>query len=289
MVQYNFKIEEELKAKLEKALDESRADNKSDFLEQMVSAYIVHQSSELNADIDLSKYENVNAQTKEAMNNAFRHILTTLDGNFSNTKQEAIYLDAERKALVEKEEVYKNEILKLKADTSTELEAVRAEASTLVANAKEKAEYLSSELETAKASKEEIEKEFANVSKVADQVRFITNENKELREINRTSETQAKTKEAELLEQIKEITDELTSTKEASFREEIESKNKDKEIQALKDQLAQVTKSSDKNIASLKAEYKADAEALNKELIEVRSELNKSIGKLEILQAKKEA
>lgn len=280
MVQYNFKIEDELKAGLEKALEESSAENKSDFLEQMLSAYIVHKSSAVNTDIDLSRYENVNSQTKEAMNNAFKHILATLDSNFSNTKQEAIYLDAERKALAEKEEVYKNEILKFKADTSTELEAVKAEASTLVANAKDKAEYLYSELEAIKESKEELEKEFRNVSAVADQVKFITDENKELREINRTDDTQAKNREAELLKQIKEIAKELTSIKEASFRETVESESKDNEIHSLKDQLAQLAKISEEDIASFKAETKT----LNKELIQVRGDLNKSIGKLEILQ-----
>ncbi len=284
MVQYNFKIEDQLKARLEKALEESGAENKSDFLEQMVSAYIVHQSNTVNANIDLSKYENVNEQTKEVMNNAFRHILTTLDGNFSNTKQEAIYLDVERKALTEKEEVYKNKIFKLKADTNTEIEAVKTEASKLFSDAKETAEHLSSKLQTLKASKEALEKEFANVSKVADQVQFITNENKELREVNRTGEALAKNKETELLNQIKSITGELTSAKEVSLKEEIESKNKDKEIKALKDQLAQMIKTSDKSISSLKAEHKAETEILNKELLDARSELNKSIGKLEILQ-----
>lgn len=284
MVQYNFKIEDQLKARLEKALEESGAENKSDFLEQMVSAYIVHQSNTVNANIDLSKYENVNEQTKEVMNNAFRHILTTLDGNFSNTKQEAIYLDVERKALTEKEEVYKNKIFKLKADTNTEIEAVKTEASKLFSDAKETAEHLSSKLQTLKASKEALEKEFANVSKVADQVQFITNENKELREVNRTGEALAKNKETELLNQIKSITGELTSAKEVSLKEEIESKNKDKEIKALKDQLAQMIKTSDKSISLLKAEHKAETEILNKELLDTRSELNKSIGKLEILQ-----
>lgn len=289
MVQYNFKIEEDLKTKLEKALEESGAASKSDFLEKMVAAYISHQASEINTNIDLSKYENVNKQTKEVMNNAFRHILTTLDANFSNTKQEAIYLDQERKALAEKEEVYKNEILELNASTSTKMEEVRKEADTLVSNAKEKAEYLSSELETLKVSKEEIEKEFANVSKVADQVKFITDENKELREINRTGDIESKKREVELTDQIKEVAAKLTSIKETLFKEEIESKNKDKEIQALKDQLVQVIKSDDKNISSLKAEHKELVEKLDKELIESRSELNRLIGKLEILQNTKKS
>jgi len=284
MVQYNFKIDEELKAKLEKALRESNADNKSDFLEQLVSAYTIHQSSAVNADIDLSKYENVNTQTKEAMNNAFKHILTTLDSNFSTTKQEAIYLDAERKELAEKAESHAIEILKLKSDTSAEIEAIKAKANELATFAKENEEKLISELKVLETTNKELEEKYLTTSKVADQVQVVIIENKELRESMRTGEAISKAKEAELLEQLKNTTSELTSAKETTFKSEIESKNKDTQIKALKAELAQLTKTNKENTSTLKAEYKAELTALNDALVVTRSDLNRSIGKLEILE-----
>lgn len=50
------------------------------------------------------------------------------------------------------------------------------------------------------------------------------------------------------------------------------------------EQLMQLTKVSEETIITLKAEYKEEKNGLNQELIQVRSDLNKSIGKLEILQ-----
>ena len=181
MAQVNFNIPDELKEAYDKALSESSADNKPEFFEQMLKAFTAHQASNVDTDIDLSKYESVNVQTKEAMSNAFKHIFTLLDGNLSTAKADAIYVDAEKKALSEKEEAFKDQLEKLTADTNKELLALKAEHKEMMDGANSHIELLRKQTEDLETKNTELIKEFDNISKVADQVEFISNENKELR------------------------------------------------------------------------------------------------------------
>ena len=121
-VQYNFKIEEELKEQVEEALRGSGAENKSAFLGELLSNYNTNKTNNADIEIDLSKYDNLTKQNKEAVSNAFKHILGTLDNNLSSTKQNAIYIEEEKKALVEKEEGFNIELLKVKAAAGEKVE-----------------------------------------------------------------------------------------------------------------------------------------------------------------------
>lgn len=127
MAQVNFNIPDELKEAYDKALNDSGAENKPEFFEQMLKAFTVHQASNVDTDIDLSKYESVDTQAKESISNAFKHILTLLDGNVSTTKANAIYIDTEKKALVEKEEAFKAQLEKLTTDTNAEILTIKGE------------------------------------------------------------------------------------------------------------------------------------------------------------------
>lgn len=271
MVQYNFKIEDELKERLDKALAESGAENKAEFLEQMVSALAIHKASDVG--IDFSRYENVSNQAKNILNDAFKHILTTIDANLSNTKNEAISLDAAKKALADKEEGYATEILKLKADHSNELEALKKETDTQVRNSKEKAEHLSSELQSLTVAKTELDKEFENVSKVADSVQFITEENNKLRKTMSAGE-----------EELKSLTKIVADQKEIIFKNEVESESKDKEIARLEAELAKEKALRSSEVSAIKMALTEEVSSLSTELKTVQSDYDKAVGKLEILQ-----
>ena len=86
--QYNFKIEEDLKAELEATQQQSEINNKEEFLTALLNSYKSYQASQIDTDIDLSKYETVSKQTKTVIHEAFKHILSTIESNNTNTKQQ---------------------------------------------------------------------------------------------------------------------------------------------------------------------------------------------------------
>ena len=291
MAQVNFNIPEDLKESYDKALSESSADNKPEFFEQMLKAFTTHQASTVDTDIDLSKYESVNTQTKEAMNNAFKHILTLLDGNLSTAKADAVYIDTEKKILIEKEEAFKAQLEKLTADTNKELLTIKAECKVTIEEAKAEVETWKKKSIELEAKNAELIKEFDNISKVADQVEFISNENKDLREELSTGEAAHKTIIDDLttsnkvfLEKlnakISTLDEELNTTKQSLFVATVEAESKNKELFAFEERV----NAEEKVIVSERKEFTKKLSELTGELTEVRGEFNKALGKLEILE-----
>ncbi|MDQ7083456.1 MAG: hypothetical protein Q9M36_00300, partial [Sulfurovum sp.] len=133
MAQINFTVSDELKAEMDKAQVMSGADNKPQFLEQMVQALTLAQANAIDTDIDLSKYEAVNSSTKTALHEAFKHILTTIDANFSATKQDAVYVTLEKKALIAKEKAFDVQLAKVTADAKNLIEVANAKSVELIA------------------------------------------------------------------------------------------------------------------------------------------------------------
>ena len=291
MAQVNFNIPDELKEAYDKALSESSADNKPEFFEQMLKAFTTHQASSVDTDIDLSKYESVNTQTKEAMSNAFKHIFTLLDGNLSTAKAEAIYIDTEKKALVEKEEAFTAQLEKLTADTNAEILTIKAECKGTIEEANSQAELWRKKSIEFESKNIELIKEFDNISKVADQVEFISNENKELREEIRGSDTEhtaivddLKTKNKVLLQEQKDkigkLDEELIEAKQSLFVATVEAESKNKELYAFEERV----NAEEKVIVSERKELNKKLLDLTGELTDVRGDFNKALGKLEILE-----
>ncbi len=288
MAQVNFTISDELKAMLDGALEQSGADSKPEFLEQMINAFNVYKANSVDIDIDLSKYDSVNSSTKEALSDAFKHILTTLDANFSTAKQEAVYISTEKKALEEKEEAYKVELLKVSSDANSQIEAIEIERREFTEKAREEVELLEATKSILVAKNTELEKEFTNVSKIADQVEYITNENKELRDNLHEVEADSKKSEEGLLLQVKTLTGELVEVKQSLFKTGIESENKDKEITTLTGQLSAEREAKINETNSMKKEFEYKLSAIGKELSQVEGKYNQAVGKLEILETVKD-
>ncbi len=291
MAQVNFNIPEDLKEAYDKALLESGADNKPAFFEQMLKAFTTHQASSIDTDIDLSKYESVNAQTKEAMSNAFKHIFSLLDGNLSTAKADAIYIDTEKKALTEKEEAFKAQLEKLTADTNAEILTIKAECKGTIDEANSQAELWRKKSMEFESKNIELIKEFDNISKVADQVEFISNENKELREENRVSDAEHtaivddlntinKVLIKEQNDKISMLDEELVKAKQSLFVATVEAESKNKELYAFEERV----NAEEKVIASERKELNKKLLDLTGELTDIKGDFNKALGKLEILE-----
>ena len=293
MAQINFNIPDELKEAYDKAIEQSGTGSKPEFFEKMLTAFTTHQASSIDTDIDLSKYESVNTQTKEAMSSAFKHILTLLDGNLSTAKSEAIYIDTEKKALAEKEEAFKEQLEKITADTNKELLTVKAEHEEAIEEANSQAELWKEKGIELESKNVELVKEFDNISKVADQVEFISGENKELREKLSTGEADHKTAIDVLAAKNKALVDdlstknsaldkELTESKQSVFIATVEAESRVKELYAFEERV----NAEEKVIISERKELNKQLSALREELSAVKGDFNKALGKLEILEKK---
>lgn len=115
MAQYNFKLSDELKDKVEKLLEDSGLEGKNEFLEEMVNVYSTHlidSKEDMNEEIASCKH--INTQSKEVLSKTFSHLLSTIDYNFSSMLQEKIEIEEERKKLAEKTTLLDQELYKMK-------------------------------------------------------------------------------------------------------------------------------------------------------------------------------
>ena len=119
--QYNFKIEEDLKAELEATQQQSEINNKEEFLTELLNGYKYYQASQIDTDIDLSKYETVSKQTKTVINEAFKHILATIESNNTNTKQQALTLEKESLSLADERKSFKEQLEQQQAEHNQKL------------------------------------------------------------------------------------------------------------------------------------------------------------------------
>ena len=250
-VQYNFKIEETLKEEIEKKLMQSGAENKAEFLQEVISSYIPTKSN-----IDMSKFDNVNKDSKEAIHKAFKHIIGLLDTNISYTKQEAIYIEIDKEKLTEEREAFVSNIEKINAEHKTELEKIQSENKEVLAITIGEKEELALQVKNFKKDSLKINTELNNAQKIAEQVNTVIEENKGLREVIK----EGKTKENNLLKELNTINKAISKNKEDLIKAELTLANKDKEIAELK-------KSIDNNTKHLQ-EIKKEVSILEKNLIE---------------------
>lgn len=273
MAQVNFSISDELKAELDSLMKLSGAESKPEFMHQMILALNTHLANSVDIDIDLSKYESVNTQTKKDIFNVFKHLLTVLDNNFSTTKQEAIYLEQEKRLFVEQEKAFKDELEKIHAETNKKLLLMESDHRQVISVIQESKTKLDNKYIVLQSKNDELIRELKSVSSVAGQVQSVMAENKELREQIKSDtdsyriefqEYQAKYK-VELdvsMQNIKSIQLQAKGLEKENFENSIKLNQANEQIEELKE----------------------NASSQNQVIEATKAELNKALGKLEILK-----
>jgi chromosome segregation ATPase len=279
MAQYNFYIDDELKERVEKALGDSGITGKPKFLEEMVKVYQIHLASQTNIKIDMSAYQNTNDQSKEAIQKAFAHILTTLDYNFSTLQQGKIHIEEEKQQLDNRTKDVETEVEKLKLKAHEEFKELTSkhelDRTTLIEENKKV-------LEESRTSKELLEKsqnELESLSSIAKQTSSVMKENKELRtdmaklQTNHSLEIDKSRESYTDLEEQHNIKIDLLRASNEKLQKDINTKDKE---------LFEVTHTL--------ARCKEDLEKYDKkqkELEEITSKYNQLLGKIEILESLK--
>lgn len=277
--QFNARISDELKKTIHE-IGSHTGKSKHDLLAEFVRIYQAKRADDEFADIDLSRYDNLSSPLKESVHNAFMHILNAVNGNLSVLKQEAVLIEGKKKDIKEKESAYKIEIEAVKSTCNGEILSLKEKNEEMVLELRSKIQFLEKESSELQSKNRELSKEFYNVNKISEQVQVVTDENKELRESNRTAVELHKATENNLLSQIKTLSEELTETKKTIFKVEIENDSKDKTIKALE---AQLSLEKNERIDE-KDTYKEELLSISKEFSDLKNQYNKVLGKLEVLE-----
>jgi hypothetical protein len=182
MAQQNFKISDELDEKVKKALIDSGLDGKSEFFEEMVNVYNSHLiNREEDMHQEIAAYKHINAQSKEILTKTFSHLLSTMDYNFSSVLQEKIFIEEEKKKLLEKSTLLDQELDKMKLHQIEERKVWEAEAKDEIRLLIEQKEHLVTTLEEERVLLEKNKEELSSLVVIAEQTLLVIEENKELR------------------------------------------------------------------------------------------------------------
>ena len=182
MPQYNFYIDEELKERVEKTLVDSGISGKPKFLDNMVRVYQAHLASKSDIEINMTAYQNTNQESKEVIQKAFTHILTTLDYNFSTLQQEKIYIEKQKHELNTQNEEIGQEVQKLKLKAHEEIKELNSkyelEKDSLIQESKKVSKENKGINELLKKNQEELK----SMTSIVKQTSSVIQENKELRD-----------------------------------------------------------------------------------------------------------
>ena len=237
--QYNFKIEDELKEEAEVLSKDFQS--KQEFLTVLLDSYKTCKSKAVDAEIDMSEYEDIDAHTKTMLHDAFKHIVYTLQQNSSSTRQGLIALERDKKSIARERESFQTQIETLKAQANQELLDVQKlhklelEAKDIqITKAAEMQKEKDAQLTDLQSKVKESQAELDQVKLIAQQVQTIIAENalmrKELAEIS----VSTKASEDSSALKIKELTDLLAQKEKEAYRADMTLENLHKTIETLK-------------------------------------------------------
>ena len=240
--QYNFKIEDDLKEEAETLSKDF--ESKQEFLTTLLDSYKTCKSNSSNSDVDMSKYEDIDNQTKSLLNDTFKHIVYTLQQNGSLTRQQLISLEQDKKAIAKEREAFKSQLETIKSESNQQLLDVQKlfklelEAKEIqITKAKDLNTLKDAQLEELKAKVDVSVMELEQMKVIAKQVELISNENTtlraELKALNVSSK--AMTSDTEL--KIKELMDLLSEKEKEGYRADIGIKNLEDAVENLKNEI----------------------------------------------------
>ena len=254
-VQYNFKIEDELKQELEQELEQSSINNKEDFINELLQSYKQCQANNTDYDIDLSKYESVSRQTKEIITEAFKHILKNIEANTSNNRQIIISLEQEKKTVSEKKEEFDIKLKELENENNRKILELENKFKKELEIKDKLLETYKKETTEAEENKQivikqlsDAQKELQQTQSIATQVQSITEANKELREELRANEEKHKKDIEELKREIENKSTKLQELHENNFKADFLSEQQRKKIKELEERLTDFKKIEVENI-----------------------------------------
>ncbi len=272
--QYNFKIEDTLKQELEQVQQESGVAGKEEFLNELLQGYKTCKANSIDIEIDMSKYETVSKQTKTVVYEAFKHILSTIESNSTNNKQQALQLEKEKLSIIEERTAFQKQIEDLKAKYNQdildmqkkydeEINAEKQKVTDLESLLKEKTAGYTEYMEKKEKEITSLKQELEQVQSIAIQTKTVMTENKDLREatqeLKKNHEYKLSTLEKKCAEELKEANKKIKELEQDKFKINFENEQLHQQLQKTQDLEAKMQNLEKENIILItKLEMKSE-------------------------------
>ena len=307
MKQYNFKIDDELEAKIKKALEESGHEGKTAFLDDMVAVYSSHLvNREESMSEKIAAYSHINNSTKEGLEKLFTHLLSTMDYNFSMVSQEQQRIDKERDEVEERAIEVDSQIDKLQLSFIEEKRLLEVRYKEELELSQKERDTLNEALELERKELAKVKEELASLSTIAEQTSSVIEENKELRTQLSSNDKEYKealhtleTVQKEELEQLnnnsinerKELTQSISELEKRLRAEEQKHFVATHELERCKEDLSLAKRSANEDIEKMKQDelvLQGKVNGLSEELNGLSSKYNQLLGKVEVFESLKD-
>ena len=300
MPQYNFKVDEELEAKVKKALEDSGHEGKSAFLADMVSVYSAHLANRVDSISEkISSYAHINDSTKEGLERLFTHLLSTIDYNFSIVAQEQHRIEEERGELDRRAKEVNSLVDKLKLEFIEEKRLLESEFKERLDEVLKEKKSLESSLELEREELVKAREEIRSLSAIAEQTSLVIEENKGLRTLLSSNEQKYKEELLEVEALHRNVLEQLKGEKEELVRvcDDLDRKLRDEEkrhfitsheLERCREDLVVVKENSLGEIENFKQSNSLLEEkiaSLSEQLADLSSRYHQLIGKVQVFEA----
>jgi uncharacterized protein YukE len=293
MGQYNFKVDDELEAKVKKALEDSGHEGKTDFLSDMVAVYSSHLvNREESMSEKIAAYSHINDSTKEGLEKLFTHLLSTMDYNFSMVSQEQQRIEKERAEVEERAIEVDSHIDKLQLAFIEEKRLLEVGYKDELELSQKESERYKEALEQERKELVKAKEELASLATIAEQTSSVIEENKELRTLLTSNDKEYKEELDQLsnnfINEKNELTKNISELEKLLRAEEQKHFIATHELKRCKEEFSLAKSSSKEDIEKMKQDELALQEKVNglsEELSGLSSKYNQLLGKVEVFES----
>ena len=240
--QYNFKIEDTLKEELEEIQQNSNISSKEEFLSQLLNSFKQQQANETDTEIDMSQYEEINAETKAKLSDTFKHIIYTIQANTANMKQQAISVEKEKLSIIDERKEFQKHIEEMKAKYNQDILDIQKKSDEEINAEKLKMADLKSLLKEKVSDIEKVEKETTSLKQeleqaqaIAIQTKAVMTENKELREATQELKRESEVKQKQHADELAKSNQTIKQLEQTNFKQEFENEELSKKLSKLQE------------------------------------------------------
>jgi hypothetical protein len=186
--QWGVKVEEALFDLLEQIKFEKRFGSRDELLEFLANQYKKQSELQINEQLDLSQYDEIEDEAKKSIKDGFELIITTLKQYNKKTKFQASKLEEEKTSLDEARNVLTNQIKDIQLSHNEEIKKLNIEHNTNLKLKNDEIVELKNIInlekvkkETIRKSLESLGKEMENLRSIAENTQVVIKENKDLK------------------------------------------------------------------------------------------------------------
>ncbi len=287
--QYGVKIDTELVDELEKIKFENGCKSREELLGLLAEVYKNQKNLKEDEQLDLSHYDELEDDAKQAIKDGFELIITTVKQYNKKTKQAAHELEQEKESIAEDRLVLENQLKDIQLAHSGEIKKINEEHKLELKNKENDIVTLKSELQDVSKEKQTLEtrlqtayKETENLKSIAENTQATMNTNlqlqKEIKDLNDLH--------AEKLDTIKISHSELTNSLNAQIKE-LQNKNislieensklssdnrfNEKELSSLKSDIIHLKSEYQSNLDLISKGYNDEKHLLKEEILSLKS------------------